>query len=325
VSNHATNNEYITPYDSGYRQLACWWQDQADSDRGIYEMIVDLLDALGLGIVLILLAIGLTLVFGFMNIINLSHGGFWMVGGYVGYEVVQMTGNFWVGLVTVAILTAVIGALFEMLLLRASYESGPIVQALITLGGLFAMTGTVLVIWGGTGLTMNPPSIFSGPIQLLGVTYPLYRIVLIGIGSVLITGTWIFLRYTKMGLIIRAAYTDKEMARGLGHNISKIYTVTFTGAVVLAALGGMLTMPTRGVTSNTGFVILLDAFAITMIGGLGSYRGTIVAGLFAGGFITFITRYVSPSLSEFALFTLLLLVLLIKPYGIYGMESGGSH
>lgn len=287
--------------------------------------IVDLLDAVSISLMLIAVSIGLTIVYGFMEVINFAHGGFWLLGGYLAITTVDVTGNFWLGTVVILVVVGLFAVAVEFLLLRPTYETGALTQLLVMLGLLNLITGFILIVWGELGKAMNPPDALSNTVPVLGVAYPSYRLFVIVAGLAFVVGTWAFLRYTDVGLVVRASLLDKDMARGLGHDIPKIYTLVFTGSVVLAAWTGMLMAPIRGMGPEGGLTILLEAFAIVLIGGLGSFRGTVVAGFLVGTADVLATRFISFRLSGVVIFGVLLIVLLLRPAGLFGVEEATSH
>jgi branched-subunit amino acid ABC-type transport system permease component len=244
--------------------------------------IINVLDALSVAISLVLVAIGLTIIYGFMEVINLAHGIFWLLGGYLTVEVVEMTGNFWLAPLAIILVVGILGLSMEVITLRPSYDLGVMPQALITLGVYYIIRSITIIRWGRQSYLVDSPSLFGGTIEIMGATYPVYRLFVIITGTALIFLTWIFIRYTDVGLIVRASLLDREMARGLGHNISRLYTIVFVGSVILAAIAGMLVAPLQGVSSGGGLTVLIEVFAIVLIGGLGSYKGTVLAGLGVG-------------------------------------------
>lgn len=282
---------------------------------------INVLDGLSFAIGLILVAIGLTVIYGFMEVINLAHGGFWLLGGYLTVHVADVTGTFWLASITILAVIGVSGLLMEVVTLRPSYDLGVLTQALVTLGVFYVIQSAIVMVWGSESYSMQQPDIVIGSIDILGRTYPSYRLFMIVIGATLIFATWLFIQYTDIGLIVRASLLDREMARGLGHNISRIYTVVFVGSVVLAGIAGMLVVPLHGVSPSGGLPVLIEAFAIVLIGGLGSYKGTVVAGMTVGMADVLAARYISTRLSGLVIFVVLLVIILIKPYGLYGVKE----
>jgi branched-subunit amino acid ABC-type transport system permease component len=270
---------------------------------------------------LVMISIGLTLIFGFLRVLNFAHGAFYMLGGYVVFHVIDGFGSFWLGLLVAPIAVGVIAIVVERLLLRPTYDLGPITQVIITIGLTYVIEGLVVYIWGPSSKNINIPSQLTGSVDLLGISYPSYRAFITVVGVVTILATWSFLRYTDIGLAIRASLTDKQMARALGYDIPFIYTLVFTGGVMIAALAGALMLPLDGVSPQTGGTMLLPAFIVVVVGGLGSFRGTIVAGLGIGLTDIMVARYVAFQYADVSIFGILLLVLIVKPNGIFGAKD----
>ncbi|MFO7926763.1 branched-chain amino acid ABC transporter permease [Natronomonas sp.] len=283
--------------------------------------ITPLLDGLSWGIMLVLIAMGLTLIFGFLEVVNFAHGGYYMIGGYVVFASVTAGYGFLVGVVAAILVVAILGVLTERLLLKPSYDFGPVTQLLIMVGVALGIEGAVILVWGEQAKGVPIPELFAGSVSVLGSTYPIYRLVLMVVGTVIIVGVWIFLERSRMGLVIRASLTDKEMARAFGNNIPAIYTFVFASGVAIAALAGALMTPIRGIGPETGASILLQAFIVVVVGGLGSYRGSVVAGIGLGMLDILVARYISFRLSGITIIAVLLVVLIIQPRGLFGVKG----
>jgi branched-chain amino acid transport system permease protein len=280
-----------------------------------------LLDGLSWGVMLVLIAMGLTLIFGFLEVVNFAHGGYYMIGGYVVFASVTAGYGFFVGVVAAIAIVAVLGILTERVLLKPSYDFGPVTQLLIMVGVALAIEGVVILIWGEQSKGVSVPELLSGSVNLFGTTYPIYRLVIMAIGIVVIVGVWAFLERSRIGLVIRASLTDKEMARAFGSNVPAIYTFVFASGVGIAALAGALMTPIRGIGPGTGASILLQAFIVVVVGGLGSYRGSVVAGLSLGMIDILVARYISFRLSGITVIAVLLVVLLVQPRGLFGVKG----
>jgi branched-subunit amino acid ABC-type transport system permease component len=283
------------------------------------------LNATNLALMLALVAIGLTLVFGFMEVLNAAHGAFWMIGAYLTWWTSTTFGSFWLSIVVVTVVMVALGAAVEVGLLRRVYDLSPLVQLMLTFGLLNIITGLVYIFVGSRGKTVNVPEVFRSSVTILGEAYPLYRLFVTVVAAVLITATWALLKFTDVGIAVRASLLDREMARGLGHNIPRIYTLVFIGSVVLAGWAGMLMVPIRGITPTSGLTILLEAFALVIIGGLGSLRGTVVAAFMVGFAEVFAVRYISFQLSGLIIYLVLLAVILVRPYGIFGVKQAAEQ
>ena len=284
-------------------------------------VLVPVLDGLVWGVMLVMIAAGLTLIFGFMEIINFAHGALYMLGGYVVFTVMGVTGSFWLGLLLAPLVVGVIALIIEWGLLRPSYDSGPIKQLLVLLGVTLVIEGAVVLIWGARARSVDTPSALAFSIPLGVGQYPAYWLFLLIIGSVTVVAIWAFMRYSRIGLVVRASMTDKTMARALGHDIPTIYTQVFVGSVMIAALAGALMVPIRSIGPETGVQILLLAFVIVVVGGLGSFKGTVAAGLLIGMTDILITRFISFRFAGITMFAILLIVLITRPRGLFG-EKG---
>lgn len=285
------------------------------------NLITPLLDGLTWGIILVLISMGLTLIFGFLKVLNFAHGAFYMLGGYVFYSVVGETGSYLVGLAAAIVAVAVLAVFVEMVLLRPSYDFGPITQFIVMLGVAFVIEGLIIVIWGPSGKNVNTPDLLTGSTTLGGVSYPSYRLFVALVSLVLIGAIAVFLRYSIIGLAIRAGLTDKMMVRALGYDVPRIYTMVFAGGIIITAFAGALMTPMRGVEPGTGNSILLLAFIVVIIGGIGSFRGSVVAGLGVGLTDIFIARFVSFRLAGLSVFFILLIVLIVRPHGLFGTQG----
>jgi len=287
----------------------------------VVNLITPLLDGLTWGIILVLISMGLTLIFGFLKVLNFAHGAFYMLGGYVFYSVVGETGSYLVGLAAAIVAVAVLAVFVEMVLLRPSYDFGPITQFIVMLGVAFVIEGLIIVIWGPSGKNVNTPDLLTGSTTLGGVSYPSYRLFVALVSLVLIGAIAVFLRYSIIGLAIRAGLTDKTMIRALGYDVPRIYTMVFAGGIIITAFAGALMTPMRGVEPGTGNSILLLAFIVVIIGGIGSFRGSVVAGLGVGLTDIFIARFVSFRLAGLSVFFILLIVLIVRPHGLFGTQG----
>jgi len=285
--------------------------------------LINLFDAFSVSILLILIAIGLSVMYGFMEVINLAHGGFFVIGGYLTVTVTNSFGSFWLSALVIIVVVGLLGVLMEVVLLRPTYKLGTLTQALVTLGVLIMIQGGMLYVYERS-VTLAVPGALAGSIEIFGILYPLYRLFTIVAGTILITITWALLRFTDVGLIVRASLFYREMIEGLGHNIDRLYTLVFVASVILAGLTGMLIVPMQSISPAGGLELMLEAFAIVLIGGLGSYKGTVYAGLIIGSASILVPRYVAPQLSGITIFIILLVVVLIKPYGLYGVKQAAE-
>lgn len=278
--------------------------------------IVNTLNGLSLAMILFILSAGLTLIFGLMQIINMAHGSYYLVGGYIALTVVQETGNFALGLVTACTAIMLIGIVMQRFTLQRLYKQ-ELPQALLTLGYLFVFADVAFWIWGGNPMLIPKPEFLEGGVRVLGVGYPLYRLALIGFGLAVAVFLWLLLERTKFGAVVRAGMDDEEMVRGLGINIPLIFTAVFALGAGLAALGGVLGGPLLGLFPGADFEIALLAFVVVTVGGLGSIKGAFYASLLVGLVDNFGTAWF-PQLSLFTIIAPMVIVLALRPTGLMG-------
>lgn len=270
---------------------------------------------------LILAAVGLSLVFGYMNLINFAHGAFYMLGGYALFYVVQATGNFWLALLLAPIIVAVISLLLEVVIFRRTYDRDLVTQVLVTLGLTLIIEGALLFQFGSRTKGVTIPDELSGSVDLFGITYPMYDFVLIFVGALFIGLIWLFLERTMVGLVIRSSLSDRTMTQALGYDIYGYYTWFLAGAIGVTALAGALLTPLRGIGPGTGPAILLDTFIVVVVGGIGSYRGTVAAGVLVAASNVLVARHISVRLSGLTGFVLLVIVLTWRPRGLFGKQG----
>jgi branched-chain amino acid transport system permease protein len=283
-------------------------------------VIVQIVNGLVLGMIYVLLAMGLSIVWGMMNIINFSHGLFFALGAYLAYTLFSVTGNFFMGMILVPLGTAVIGMLLELTLLKRLYRLNILYQILMTFG--LAMIGRELIIitYGPVGKSFVPPDILSRTITLGAFFFPTYRIFLLLVSVCVTFGMWLFIEKTKYGSIIRAGTEDSEMVSALGINISRVFTLIFGLSMAIAGLSGVLAAPIRGVEPMMGEAILGICFAVVIIGGMGSFMGAIIGGVIVGLSQSLVTL-IMPSASIIVVFLVMALILLLKPRGLLGIRD----
>lgn len=275
---------------------------------------------LALGSVLVLLAVGLSLIFGMLAVVNFAHGAFYMVGAYAGVFVFGLTGNFWLGLVAVPLIVGTIGLAVERVLIRPLYGRGIDYPLLLTFGLSYVFVDVIKMIFGKVGLPFSVPAMLQGAVNI-GIGYfPLYRLFLIGAMTVIVTGLWLFLEKTSYGLIIRAGARDSEIVRVLGIDISRVWMVVFGIGTAAAAIAGYLSAPLQSVIPEMGIPVLVQAFVVTVVGGMGSLVGAVIAGLLVG-VVTSITVMIAPQLADAAMFGLMAVVLLLRPQGLFGRRG----
>lgn len=278
--------------------------------------ILNVLNGLSQGMLLFLISVGLTTVFGVLGVLNFAHGSFFMLGAYLGMQAVKIFNSFWLGLIFGPIIVMIVGFLIEFFLLRKIYARNVTFQLLLTFALLLVIDDSVRMVWGSGYHIVNPPAIFSGTMFLLGQQYPVYRIFLIVAGVVTGLGLWYFFHFTKFGKIVRAASFDREMAGGVGINVPMVFTSVFMLGTWLAALGGVLAAPQQSLNPSMGEKIIIESFIVVVVGGMGSFPGALIGAIMLGLLESFGTVFAGNF--QMALPYLLLAVILIfKPNGLF--------
>ncbi len=295
--------------------------------------IEQLLNGLQLGIMLFLMSAGLTLVFGIMQVINLAHGSFYMIGAYVGATVTARTGSFLLGLLAALPAAALTGMAVEALVLRRLYQKDHLDQVLATFGLIMFFNELTRIIWGRQPLFMDVPSWLAGSIELIpGVPYPSYRIAVIAVGIAVGVLLYLLFTRTRLGMQIRAGASNREMAGALGVNIRLLYTLVFGLGTLLAGLAGVMAGPILAVESGMGESILILTFVVIVIGGIGSIRGALLGALLVGlvdtlgrAFLPLLLRLffspayadgVAASLASMSVYLLMAAILVCRPRGL---------
>jgi branched-chain amino acid transport system permease protein len=278
---------------------------------------LQLFTGLALGAIYVLFAIGLSLIFGMLTVVNFAHGAFYMVGAYVGLFLLSLGGNFWLCLVAVPLIVGTIGLVVERFLIRPLYGRGIDYPLLLTFGLSYVMVELVRIFFGKSGYPFDTPEILQGAVNI-GVGYfPLYRLFVIGVAAAVLLGLWLFLERTSFGLIIRAGARDPQIVRVLGVNVARVWLFVFGIGSGIAALAGLLAAPLQGVIPEMGATILAEAFVVTVVGGMGSIGGAVIAGLLVGVVVS-MTSLFAPEMAKVSIFALMAIVLLIRPQGFFG-------
>jgi len=272
------------------------------------------------GMLLFLVASGLTLVFGMLRILNMAHAAFYMLGAYVAYSTVTLTGSFWLSLFVVPALIGLLGMTIEHALLRRMSVRGHVPELLLTYGLFFMMGEIVLWTWGSFPLQVPAPAALQGSLPLLGARYPVYRLFILAISCVICAGMALVLLRTRLGIVIRSTVSDGEMVSALGIDASRVRSMVFGAGAALAAFAGAIAAPFLQAEPTMGAAILVDAFVVVVVGGLGSLLGALLAALLIGELQSFGILL----LPEFALvfqFMLMAAVLIFRPQGLLGEAS----
>lgn len=280
-------------------------------------LLLQLVAGVALGALYALLAVGLSLIFGMLTVVNFAHGAFFMVGAFLGVYFLGLTGNFWLSLVLTPLAVGAIGLLTERFLVRPLYGRGIDYPLLLTFGLSYVMIEAVRTVFGIEGLPSSTPEALRGAVNLGFGHFPLYRLFLIGATAVIILGLWLFIEKSRYGLIIRAGSRDPEIVRVLGIDVARVWLLVFGIGTGIAGLSGILASPTRAVNPEMGIPILAESFVVTVVGGMGSLPGAVVAGLLVGVVFS-LTSLVAPDLAELSIFVLMAAVLLVRPQGFFG-------
>jgi branched-chain amino acid transport system permease protein len=278
---------------------------------------LQLMTGIAMGAVYALLAIGLSLIFGMLTVVNFAHGAFFMVGAFLGVYSLGLTGSFWFSLLLVPLATGAIGLLCERFLVRPLYGRGIDYPLLLTFGLSYVLIDVMRFTFGIEGLPTSTPPDLRGSVFLGFGHFPLYRLFLIAATAVIVLGLWLFIEKTRYGLIIRAGSRDPEIVKVLGIDIAKVWWLVFGIGTAIAGLSGLLAAPTRAVNPEMGIPILAESFVVTVVGGMGSLPGAVVAGLLVG-VVFAMTSLLAPEYAELSIFVLMAVVLLIRPQGFFG-------
>lgn len=284
-------------------------------------LLLQIMNSLSYGFLLFLITCGISIVFGILGVLNLSHGSLYLLGSYIGYSIIMKAGlPFWVAILAVPLIIAALGYLIEIVVLRPTYKLGHLSQVLLTFGLAYVFHDLFSIIWGKDVLTINPPAFLTNSIEFLGYAIPSYRLALIVIGAVIVLLLWYIQEKTKWGAVVRAGLSDKEMAGALGINIHLVFTLVFVFGSLLAGLGGVLGAPILGTYPGMEFSILILSLVVLVVGGLGSISGTFYASLLVG-FVETFSRYLIPELSLIITFALMAVVLVVRPQGLVGRKA----
>jgi branched-chain amino acid transport system permease protein len=278
---------------------------------------IQLLNGIVQGMIYALVAAGLTLIFGMLDIPNFAHGAFYALGAYVAFTVVAATGNFWLAIAVVPLVVAGLGVIVDAFAMRRLARAGHVYQILFTLGLVLIVQEAIVLIWGADPTSIDVPRALDGGVPLGVVSFPYYRLFLVAVSALVIGAVWLGLERTKYGAIIRAGIDDPEMVDCIGIDVQRLFTVVFAIGVGLAGLAGALILPIRGGQPAMGNELMATSFAVVVIGGLGSYLGAVVGGIFVG-LTQAVMTILYPAASEVAIFAAMALVILIRPQGLFG-------
>jgi len=281
------------------------------------EFVIQLLNSIQYGLLLFLLASGLTLIFGIMGVVNLAHGSFYMLGAYLAYALTGLFGSLTLAIIGGAVLAVAFGWVLEWLLFRHFYERDHLDHVLLTFGLIYIFEELRSMLWGDDVHSVAIPDLLSASIPLTdNLSYPVYRLFISGVCIALAIGLYLLIAKTRLGMKIRAGAFNRGMTEALGVNIKLIHAIVFALGVALAAMAGMIAAPIASVYPNMGSQVLIMCFVVVVIGGIGSVRGALIAALLVGLVDTF-GKVLLPSMSGMLVYLLMAAVLLFKPEGLF--------
>jgi branched-chain amino acid transport system permease protein len=277
-------------------------------------------NGLVLGALLALISSGLTIIYGTLGVLNLAHGAMFMLGGYAGFVAFQATGSFVLAVVAGALFVMVVGVVMERVVIRHFYGRPDEDQLLVTFGIGIVFVELVRFFFGSLSRTVPTPSWASGVTQLGFMVYPTYRLALVGIIAVALLILYLVLYRTRLGMIVRAGIEDSVMVDSLGIDVFRVFMVVFGIGAMAAGFAGIINAPVASLTPDAGEAILIEAFVVVVIGGVGSFPGAVLGGLIAGQILS-ITSMINPGYSYVMLFAVMTVVLVVRPRGLLGLRS----
>lgn len=291
----------------------------------VSQFLVQLLNGLSLASIFALTAMGLTIIFGLMGVINIAHGAYYALGTYFGIAALQMVGGttgFALAIVFALVATAAVGVVSEVTVIRPLYERDLISSLLLTFGLMLVLHEVIKLIWGVGSRSLTTPALLNFTVPLAIVNYPAYRLFVIVMAGGVALAVWLFLQMTDTGMVVRAATENRDMVKALGVDIDRVYTTVFAIGVGIAGLAGILHAPLISIYPEMGTTIIIQSFVVVVIGGLNSFRGSIVAAVLVG-MASSMSYLIWPSMTDVAIFIVMALFLLVRPQGIYGRTLGG--
>ncbi len=284
------------------------------------NFVSQLFNGLATGALLALISSGLTIIYGTLGVLNLAHGAMFMLGGYAGYVAYLVTGSFVVAVIAGALFLAIAGGILEFVVIRHFYGRPPEDQLLVTFGIGIVIVELVRLCFGSLSVTVPPPSWATGVTSLGFMIYPAYRLVVLAIAAAALAVLWFTLYRTRLGMIVRAGIEDPEMVDMLAINVYRVFMAVFGIGAMAAGFAGIVNAPVVSLTPEVGDAILVQAFVVVVIGGVGSFPGAGLGGLISGEILS-LTSMIDPSYSEVMLFAAMTLVLLVRPRGLLGVRG----
>lgn len=282
----------------------------------VSQLIIQILNGLSYAALLFLLASGLSIIFGLMRIINLSHGSFFLLGAYLGLTVAVKTGSFLLAALVAGLAVALIGIALERFFFRALHNR-ELDQVLLTLGFAYIIRDVAKLFWGAIPQSVPKPQLFEGSLNIMGDLLPTYRLTVIVIGAIVALLLWLLMDKTRFGAIVRAGVDDKQMVSGLGVNITLIFSAVVALGSFLAAFGGFVGGPILGAHQGLDFEVLILALAVVIVGGLGSLKGPLLGSLLIGFTDTF-GKVFFPNFNMLTIYAAMAVILLLRPRGVWG-------
>jgi len=288
-----------------------------------YTLIVEqLLNGVQFGVMLFLMSAGLTLVFGIMNLINLAHGSLYMAGAFIAASLISATGSFFLSVLIAIAVTGALGMVMEIAILRPFYARTHLDQVVVTFGLILVLNEITRLIWGPVPVPMPLPAYLAGSVELFeGVRYPIFRLAILLVGAVVAVGLYLVVGHTRAGMWVRAGAANRPMASALGVDVQFVFLMVFAVGAALAGVAGIMAGPIFAVQVGMGEPILILAFVVTVIGGIGSIRGAFLAALLIGIVDTFGRVLLPPALGSMVIFVLMAAILAWRPNGLFPLQS----
>ncbi|HEV8529853.1 MAG TPA: branched-chain amino acid ABC transporter permease [Methylomirabilota bacterium] len=284
-------------------------------------VLVQVMSGLSVGMFLFLVSVGMSLIFGVTRIVNLAHGSFYMVSAYLMVTLIEVMPehpvSFWIALLLAPVGVGILGGVIEVTLLRRIYRRDPMMQLILTFGLILVIGTLVLLVWGPDNKSVPRPDALAGSVRIFGQPFPSYYLLVLGLSPLVAVGLWLLFYRTRWGMLVRAATVDREMLGALGVDVSKLYTEVFVFGSWLAGLGGALAAPTVAVALGMDGDVLINAFVVVVIGGLGSFAGSLISALLVGELQSF-GILIFPAVSIVLLFAIMAVVLIVRPWGLLG-------
>jgi branched-subunit amino acid ABC-type transport system permease component len=294
------------------------WAAPKDRGEKVESLLFQGLIGINMAMDIWLVASGLTLIFGVLGVLNFAHGSLYMLGAYLAFTFVERMGSsFWLSMLIASLMVAVFGGIMERFFIRFVYQLEVVYQLILTFAFILILDDAVKMIWGPVYKSPPIPSFLDGSVKVFNRAFPIYNLFIIGVGPLVALGLWAMLEKTWWGKIIRASAADKEMASAIGINVTNLYTWVFAFGAWLGAIGGALTVPVKIISPGMGTLVIIEAFVVAVIGGLGSLKGAFVGAILIGLLHAYGTMYF-PVFEMAFVFILLAVVLLVRPQGLFG-------